>query len=104
MSIACLTESGSVSRQAVTKHLHALEEAGLVTRSRTNGISRSIGFARWRSRTEVLTRRHRQPSFLLNQPSEEADADGHVQPVPFRSAGANLKNDERKENDAGAGH
>lgn len=30
MSIARLTEGATVTRQAVTKHLHALEEAGLV--------------------------------------------------------------------------
>ncbi|HET9651364.1 MAG TPA: metalloregulator ArsR/SmtB family transcription factor [Usitatibacter sp.] len=34
LSIARLTEGGDVSRQAVTKHLRALEEAGLVRSSR----------------------------------------------------------------------
>jgi DNA-binding transcriptional ArsR family regulator len=34
MSIVRLTEGAAVSRQAITKHLHALEQAGLVRSSR----------------------------------------------------------------------
>ena len=34
LSIVRLTESGKISRQAVTKHLRALEEAGLVRSAR----------------------------------------------------------------------
>lgn len=34
MSIVRLTEGAAVSRQAITKHLHALEEVGLVRSSR----------------------------------------------------------------------
>jgi DNA-binding transcriptional ArsR family regulator len=39
LSIARLTEGADVTRQAVTKHLHALEEAGLV-RARGEGRER----------------------------------------------------------------
>jgi DNA-binding transcriptional ArsR family regulator len=39
LSIARLTEGAQVSRQAITKHLHALSEAGLV-RSRRAGRER----------------------------------------------------------------
>lgn len=34
LPIVRLTEHGDVSRQAITKHLHALEEAGLVRKKR----------------------------------------------------------------------
>lgn len=34
LSIARLTEGAAVSRQAITKHLHALEDAGLVRSDR----------------------------------------------------------------------
>ena len=34
LSIVSLTEGATVSRQAITKHLHALEEAGLVRSAR----------------------------------------------------------------------
>jgi DNA-binding transcriptional ArsR family regulator len=34
LSIVRLTEGATVSRQAITKHLHALEEAGLVRSAR----------------------------------------------------------------------
>lgn len=53
-SIARLTDGTDVSRQAITKHLHALEEAGLVRSSR-EGRER-----RWELRTARLeeARRH----------------------------------------------
>jgi predicted transcriptional regulator len=34
LSIVSLADGATVSRQAITKHLHALEEAGLVRSSR----------------------------------------------------------------------
>jgi len=48
LSIARLTEGASVTRQAVTKHLRALEEAGLV-RERGEGRERQ-----WELRTARL--------------------------------------------------
>ena len=48
LSIARLTDGSSVSRQAVTKHLHALARAGLV-RSRRSGRERI-----WELRTRRL--------------------------------------------------
>lgn len=47
-SIARLTDGNNISRQAITKHLHALEEAGLV-RSTRAGRER-----RWELRTGRL--------------------------------------------------
>jgi DNA-binding IscR family transcriptional regulator len=35
LSIARLTEGANISRQAITKHLHALSDAGLVRNERT---------------------------------------------------------------------
>ena len=54
LSIVRLTEGGEVTRQAVSKHLHALEQAGLVTGSRS-GRERV-----WELRTRRLdeVRRH----------------------------------------------
>lgn len=43
-SIQSLTQSTSVTRQAVTKHLHVLERAGLV-RCREHGRERHYGLA-----------------------------------------------------------
>jgi DNA-binding transcriptional ArsR family regulator len=54
LSIARLTESSDVTRQAVTKHLHVLSEAGLV-RSTRNGRE-SVWELRPRALDEV--RRH----------------------------------------------
>lgn len=49
LSIIRLTNGARVSRQAITKHLHALEDAGLVRSGRT-GRERI-----WELRTERLT-------------------------------------------------
>jgi len=62
-SISRLTESAEVSRQAVTKHLRALEEAGLV-RSGRAGRERI-----W----ELQTRRLAQVRRYLDQISEQWD-------------------------------
>jgi DNA-binding transcriptional ArsR family regulator len=51
-SITGLTEGSGVSRQAVTKHLHVLEEAGLV---RSERVGRET---RWRIRPEGLETAH----------------------------------------------
>ncbi len=64
MSIARLADGASVTRQAITKHLHALEEAGLARSSR-------IGRERiWELRTKRLSEAHR----YLDQISEHWDA------------------------------
>jgi DNA-binding transcriptional ArsR family regulator len=53
MSIARLTHGTSISRQAVTKHLHALESAGLVMSERAG---REV---LWSVRSEQLNRARR---------------------------------------------
>lgn len=62
-SITSLTESADVSRQAVTKHLRALEDAGLVRSGRT-GRERI-----W----ELQTRRLAQVRRYLDEISEQWD-------------------------------
>jgi DNA-binding transcriptional ArsR family regulator len=63
LSITSLTESGEVSRQAVTKHLRALERAGLVRSGR-------VGRERiW----ELQTRQLEQVRRYLDQISTEWD-------------------------------
>ncbi|MDB5967792.1 MAG: Transcriptional regulator, ArsR family [Hydrocarboniphaga sp.] len=62
-SIVRLTEGGEVSRQAVTKHLRALEHAGLV-RSGRSGRERL-----WEVRTQRLAEARR----CLDQISEQWD-------------------------------
>lgn len=63
-SIARLTESAAISRQAVTKHLRALEEAGLVCSGR-------VGRERiWSLQPSRLTQVRR----YLDQISEQWDA------------------------------
>lgn len=62
-SIARLTEGASVSRQAITKHLHALAQAGLV-RSKRAGRERI-----WEIRTKRLAEVRR----YLDQISEQWD-------------------------------
>lgn len=63
MSIARLADGASVTRQAITKHLHALEEAGLARSSR-------IGRERiWELRTTRLSEAHR----YLDQISQQWD-------------------------------
>lgn len=52
-SIACLTHGTDISRQAVTKHLRALEQAGLVTSERAG---REV---LWSVRAEQLDRARR---------------------------------------------
>ncbi|MFP5306113.1 MAG: ArsR/SmtB family transcription factor [Gammaproteobacteria bacterium] len=63
LSIARLTEGASVSRQAITKHLRALERAGLV-RSGQAGRERL-----WTLRTERLAEARR----YLDQISQQWD-------------------------------
>ena len=63
-SIVRLTEGADVSRQAVTKHLHALAEAGLV-RSARAGRERI-----WQLQTKRLAEAHR----YLDQISSQWDA------------------------------
>ena len=64
MSIVRLTEGAEVSRQAITKHLHALEQAGLVSSSR-DGRERV-----W----ELRTRRLAEVRRYLDQISAQWDA------------------------------
>jgi DNA-binding transcriptional ArsR family regulator len=64
LSIVRLTEPGDVSRQAVTKHLHALEHAGLV-RSKRDGRERI-----W----ELCPKRLAEAKGYLDQISAEWDA------------------------------
>jgi DNA-binding transcriptional ArsR family regulator len=64
MSIVRLTDGTDVSRQAITKHLHALEEAGLVRSSRA-GRERM-----WELRTARLAEAQR----LLGTISRQWDA------------------------------
>ena len=63
MSIVGLADGARVSRQAITKHLHALEEAGLARSSRA-GRQRV-----WQLRTKRLSEVRR----YLNQISHEWD-------------------------------
>jgi len=63
LSIARLTEGARISRQAVTKHLHALAEAGVV-RSERAGRERI-----W----ELQTRRLAQVRRYLDQISQQWD-------------------------------
>src|SRR5258707_15899445 len=63
LSIVHLADGASVSRQAITKHLHALEEAGLARSSR-------VGRERiWELRTKELSEAHR----YLDQISQHWD-------------------------------
>ena len=63
ISIARLADGASITRQAITKHLHALEEAGLARSSR-------IGRERiWELRTKRFSEAHR----YLNQISQHWD-------------------------------
>src|SRR5579863_1600643 len=63
-SIVRLADGAPVSRQAITKHLHALEEAGLARSSR-------VGRERiWELRTERLSEARRH----LDQISQDWDA------------------------------
>ncbi len=64
MSIARLADGARVSRQAITKHLHALEEAGLARSSR-DGRERV-----W----ELRTRRLSEVRRYLRQISHDWDA------------------------------
>jgi DNA-binding transcriptional ArsR family regulator len=64
LSIVQLADGSTVSRQAVTKHLHALEEAGLAHSSRS-GRERI-----WELRTERLSEAQR----YLDQISHDWDA------------------------------
>jgi DNA-binding transcriptional ArsR family regulator len=61
LSIARLTEGSAVTRQAVTKHLRALEEAGLV-RARGEGRERL-----WELRTARLDAAKRQLDAIAAQ-------------------------------------
>jgi DNA-binding transcriptional ArsR family regulator len=63
LSIARLTEDTDVTRQAVTKHLRVLEEAGLVRGERTGRESR------W----ELETRKLEQARRALDQISQRWD-------------------------------
>jgi DNA-binding transcriptional ArsR family regulator len=64
LSIVHLAEGAPVSRQAITKHLHALEEAGLARSSR-------VGRERiWELRTERLSEARRH----LDRISQDWDA------------------------------
>ncbi len=63
-SIASLTDGTAITRQAITKHLHALEDAGLV-RSKREGRERI-----WELRTKRLVEVQRQ----LDRISREWDA------------------------------
>ena len=64
LSIVQLADTASVSRQAVTKHLHALQEAGLARSSR-------VGRERiW----ELQTKRLSQARQYLDQISQDWDA------------------------------
>ncbi len=65
MSIVRLADGARVSRQAITKHLHALEEAGLARSSRA-GRERV-----WQLRTKRLSEARR----YLNQISHDWDED-----------------------------
>jgi len=61
MSIARLADGASVTRQAITKHLHALEEAGLARSSR-------IGRERiWELRTKRLLEAQRYLDQISHQ-------------------------------------
>jgi DNA-binding transcriptional ArsR family regulator len=64
LSIVQLADGASVSRQAITKHLHALEEAGLASSSR---VGRECI---WELRTERLSEARR----YLDQISQDWDA------------------------------
>ena len=63
-SIVRLTEDARVSRQAITKHLHALEDAGLV-RSKRDGRERI-----W----EIQPKRLADAKRFLDQISDQWDA------------------------------
>jgi len=64
LSIMHLADGAAVSRQAITKHLHALEQAGLAHSSR-------VGRERiWRLQTKRLSEARR----YLDQISQEWDA------------------------------
>jgi len=63
ISIARLASGASVTRQAITKHLHALEKAGLARSSR-KGRERI-----WQLRTKRLSEAHR----YLDQISDQWD-------------------------------
>jgi DNA-binding transcriptional ArsR family regulator len=64
LSIMHLADGAAVSRQAITKHLHALEEAGLARSSR-------VGRERiWELRTEPLS----EARHYLDQISRDWDA------------------------------
>ena len=61
MSIMRLSDGASVTRQAITKHLHALEKAGLVRSSR-------IGRERiWELRTKRFSRAQRYLDQISHQ-------------------------------------
>ncbi len=64
LSIMRLADGASVSRQAITKHLHALEEAGLAQSSR---IGRECIW-------ELRTKRLSQATRYLDQISKQWDA------------------------------
>ena len=64
LSIVHLADGATVSRQAITKHLHALEEAGLARSSR---IGRECV---WELRTKRLSEARR----YLDQVSQQWDA------------------------------
>ena len=64
LSIVRLADGATVSRQAITKHLHALEAAGLARSSRTG--RESI----WELRTKRLSQARR----YLDQISQQWDA------------------------------
>jgi DNA-binding transcriptional ArsR family regulator len=63
LSISRLTERAGVSRQAITKHLHALEQAGLAR------VSRDGRESVWELRPQSLTRVQR----YLEQISQDWD-------------------------------
>jgi DNA-binding transcriptional ArsR family regulator len=61
LSIAQLTDGTGMTRQAITKHLHALEEAGLVTSER---VGREV---RWRVRQEQIDRARHHLDWISQQ-------------------------------------
>lgn len=61
LSIASLTEGTRVTRQAVTKHLHVLEDAGLVRSARLGREQR------WEVRPAPLTEARRCLSIIATQ-------------------------------------
>jgi DNA-binding transcriptional ArsR family regulator len=67
LSIVRLTEGSTVSRQAITKHLHALADAGIV-RSRRAGRERI-----WRLQTMRLAEARRYLDQISKQWDEALD-------------------------------